>query len=233
MKNATSVWAIAVVLSLSTSPVLGWIDFHDGQIHDIDYQTIDHIRVDYLTPGMQTTVNLLDGGRIISDLFAYENSYINILGGAIDWDLYAWDNSHVNFSGGSIGLYLFAEDSSHIDISGGSIGHSLSSSGNSQVDISGGSIGDSVLALFDQSKIQIFGCDFSIDGIAVGYGELTSIFGGSYNDEPMRHLTGTLASGELINSVFYIGHDAKITLVPEPATLLLLGLATVMVRKRR
>jgi hypothetical protein len=140
--------------------------------------------------------------------------------------------SQVDISGGSVS-YVLPRDFSQVDISGGTITW-IYGVWSSQVNISGGTIG--VYGGFRpdaQSIIKIFGSDFTVDGQTVGYGELTSIFGGSYNDEPMRHLTGTLASGELINSVFYIGHDAKITLVPEPATLLLLGLATVMVRKRR
>jgi hypothetical protein len=181
---------------------------------------------------MQTTVNLLDGGRIISDLFAYENSYINILGGSIDWDLYAWDNSHVNFSGGSIGLYLFAEDSSHVDFSGGWIGHYLYALNSSHVDFSGGSIGDELIAE-DSSILEIHGSDFTVDGQTVGYGELTSIFGGWCGAEPYRRLTGTLLNGELIDSGFRIGHDARIALVPEPATLFLLGLGAVILRRPR
>ena len=65
--------------------------------------------------------------------------------------------------------------------------------------------------------ISIHGSDFAVDGVPFGYGELTSILGGSPWDEPNRNLTGTLASGEPINNGFYIGYDAKIVLVPAPA----------------
>jgi len=37
-------------------------------------------------------------------------------------------------------------------------------------------------------------------------------------------MTGTLASGDIINNQFRIGNTAKIVLIPEPATFLLLGL---------
>jgi hypothetical protein len=69
-------------------------------------------------------------------------------------------------------------------------------------------------------------------GTPLGYCEITSILGGNYENEPLRRLTGTLANGDIINNQFRIGETAKIVLVPEPATLLLLGLGAVMVRKR-
>ena len=67
----------------------------------------------------------------------------------------------------------------------------------------------------------------------MGYGELASIFGGKYQDEPLRHLTGMLNSGDLLDNDFYIGYDAKIVLAPEPATLLLVGLGGLMFRRRK
>ena len=81
--------------------------------------------------------------------------------------------------------------------------------------------------------LTVHGSNFAVDRQPSGYGELTSILGGYSYDEPVRHLTGTLANGEPIDNDFYIGYDAKIILIPEPATLLLLGFGAVMVRKRR
>jgi len=88
------------------------------------------------------------------------------------------------------------------------------------------------LELLDESMIQIFGSDFAVDGLAVGYGEITNILGGDPWDEPYRRLTGTLLSGELIDTGFYIGHDARIILIPEPATITLLGIGGLVLRKR-
>ena len=80
--------------------------------------------------------------------------------------------------------------------------------------------------------MTIYGLDFAVDGQSVGYGELTSIFGGRNSNEPYRHLTGTLFSSESIANDFRIGDNAKIVLVPEPATLFLLGLGAVMLRRK-
>jgi len=72
--------AAVVVLFLSVSPVMAVIEFKDGLIHDIDYLINDEVWVDYESPGMGTTVNMLDGS-ITSALNGYEDSIINILGG--------------------------------------------------------------------------------------------------------------------------------------------------------
>ncbi len=81
--------------------------------------------------------------------------------------------------------------------------------------------------------IQIFGFDFAVDGQPFGYGELSSILGGWPSDEPLRHLTGTLLSGELFDNDFRIGYDAKIVLIPEPASAVILGLGSLFFALRR
>jgi hypothetical protein len=62
----------------------------------------------------------------------------------------------------------------------------------------------------------------------MSYGTLTSKLGGGLSNEPHRYLTGTLANGDQLGVNFYIGNSASITLVPEPATLFLLGLGAAM-----
>ncbi len=205
---------LEVVLFLCVCPAFGAIHFRDGLTHDIYYEIDEDVWVDHETPEMYTTVNWLDGANT-SFIFGHENSKINILGGSV--------------------YLLGCIDSCQVNISGGSITFVLSSGGSSRVDISGGSIGSigGWLELWEQSMIQIFGYDFAVDGMPFGYGELTSIYGGDPWGEPLRHLTGTLQSGELIDNDFYIGHDARIVLIPEPATLLLLGLGSLALLKKR
>ena len=280
MRRSVEMLVAAVVLFVSVSPVMAVIEFNDGGVWDIDYEIHDDVWIDYLKPGMQTTVNLLAGGSIITFppyeyymLQAFEDSLINISGGSMDTVLRAYDSSQVNISGGSLkgGCQAYgnrAFGNNRINISGGSIGGLLEAFGNSQMSISGGSINWleaysdsrvsisggslSVLGALSRSKVTvsggsiinelfadyegiltIHGSDFAVDGTPVGYTELTSILGGSCYNEPYRHLTGTLFSGESIANDFGIGKNGKIVLIPEPATLLLLGLGAVMVRRKR
>lgn len=214
MTNArTTIWVMAVVLSLASPPLMAWTQFKDGQIHNIDYEINDDVWVDWEAPGMETTINLIYGGNVPFpyELQGYNDSRINISGGTIAYFLRAFDNSHVYISSGSI-YYLYARDNSEVDFSGGSI-NGLYVWDNSHVDFSGGTV---VWGLYvpHSGVLSIEGSDFAVDGEDVGYGELTSIRGDNYLNEPIRHLTGTLTNGDPLDNDFYIGHDGKIVLVP-------------------
>jgi len=89
------------------------------------------------------------------------------------------------------------------------------------------------LVVYDNSMLTINGLNFAVDGEPFGYGELTSILGSDPWSEPFRRLTGTLLSGELFNNPFRIGNDAGIVLIPEPATMALLGIGLLFLRKRQ
>lgn len=246
-KNLT-IWVIVVALCLTSPQVMGWTEFKDGATHNINYEIADEVWVDYKAPRMQTTLNWLDGASTPRgyDLQAFEDSRINIFGGSIGGMLWALGSSRVAMSGGTIGHNFVAGDSSQVIISGGWLNQSLSADDSSQVTISGGLIDGGLrtsdsgqltlsggwigneLTAAEHSILTIHGVDFAVDGKYFGYGELSSILGGFLSDEPRRRLTGTLASGNILNKDFRIGGDARIVLVPEPATLLLLTLGGLM-----
>lgn len=251
-----------------SSQATALIEWNDGNTYNVDWQIPEGVRVDYEAPGMETTVNLLNGGQINGGLLAYEDSHINVSGGSVS-GLTARGNSQIDFSAGSISQHLNAYGNSHIVFSGGWIGEQLNANGDSQIEMSGGAVnaaievtdggqveiyggavGDYIRAMDsgqiffsggsvagdliadDFGVLTIYGSAFAIDSQPFGYGELASILGGDSWDESTRHLSGTLANGNQLNANFYIGHEGSIVLVPEPATLFLLGLGGLILRRK-
>lgn len=192
----------------------------------------------------------MSGGAVGGYLSAFNNSQITMTGGATNY-LYTWDSSQVTLSRGSVSGFLNAGGNSQVTMSGGSVnglgvqnnswvtmyGGSIATylyvQGNAQVNWSGGTIKKDLMVYSGVATLTINGSNFAIDGSPVGFGDITSILGGSYSNEPYRRLTGTLANGDIINNQFRIGDSTKIILIPEPATLLLLGLGAGMLRKKR
>ncbi|GAJ14816.1 unnamed protein product, partial [marine sediment metagenome] len=148
--------------------------------------------------------------------------------------LHSYNSSQITISGGSVGDNsvngnLVSYDNSQITISGGSVGYDLHALDNSQITISGGSIGGKFYVGFDiddNSILTVLGKDFAINGNSVDYGEYNTMG----RDWFYGTLTGILASGDLINNDFEISRDSKLILapIPEPATILLLGLGVLI-----
>jgi len=311
-----TIWVAVAVLFMATGQGFGGLtEFKDGGTHNIDYTINNQVWVDYESPGMQTTVNLLNGGIISnSQLITYQDSRANITGGSVyvldaldrsqvtmydgsmyrlyprfsshvtiyggsvsldvtaqesthltiyggsvgGWGLAAVDHSHVTIYGGSVNGYLLAwgygeltmsggsvggvlgvGNNSHLTMSSGSVAGSLTSDGDSYVNWSGGTIGGDI-GLNENAILALDGSDFAVDGQPFVYGELTSILGGGPWGEPLRHLTGTLANGGLIDNDFRIGDYAKIVLgpyepIPAPSALILgsIGISLVTWLRRR
>ena len=178
-----------------------------------------------------STLNFNGGQYTGMSLWAGEYGTINFISGQNNDYLVAAGNATINFFGGQANA-LSASEYGTTNLIGGQVSSHIYADGYSTINIYGGLIGDD-LKLLQESTIKIFGYDFAVDGIPFGYGELTSISGGEYWDESYRSLTGTLLSGESINNDFRIGHDARIILIPEPATVLLLGLGGLFLKRRR
>ncbi len=245
-KTAIFLVLIAVLHFGICRAAITYIDFSDGGVHEINSSNStgpeDIVRVDYGYPGVGTTLNVVSGGKIGWEVWAFESSNVNVLGGEIGSNLFAQNNSQITVSGGEIGEFLWSSGNSQITISGGHIGIQVDAYMNSQVTFSGGTIGNDLRAdgysnviisggqpgyelwATQHGVVTIYGSDFSIDGLNVGYGPITVASG---------ILTGTLASGEAINNNFYIREDAAIMLVPEPATFLLLALGSLALLKKR
>ena len=92
-----------------------------------------------------------------------------------------------------------------------------------------GSLIASDISVYANSSITFYGSDFAINGVSV-----TGTFG-ALPDGSERYgtLPGTLANGDTLNNGISINDNAQLTLVAEPATLLLFGLVAVMLRRKR
>lgn len=226
--NKPSILAVTILLSIVTVIAEGYVVYNDGEVHEIDFTINDTVGVFDSSTGNPTTLNLVENG-FIDSLIVMDSSVVNIFDGVIGGHFESQYSSQVSVSGGAINGSFWAVDYSQVDITGGFI-ESLRASDDCQFLISGGTIANR-LDVEWSGNIIIQGSNFAVDGQPFGYGVLSSVYGGWLNDEPDRILTGTLSGGEQIDNLFGIGHTGQIVLVPEPATLLLLGLGVVMLRK--
>jgi hypothetical protein len=180
---------------------------------------IDSFTYVHNSPDDNTTADIYGG--YIGGLVASFSSTVNLYDGSIG-NLHANDSSMVNIHDGRV-HNLDAYQWSSVNIFGGLFENIVRTSDYSQIIILGGSFANRLRAT-ENSIMTIYGSDFNIDGIPISYGQITV---------PTGILTGILASGESINNDFYIYDDATIVLVPEPATVLLFGLGSLALLKKR
>ncbi len=206
----------AVVLLVSDSPVMALTQFKDGGVWNIDYEINDDVWVDYQSPGMGTTVNMLDGGSIpwvnpvppiYYQLKSFEDSIINILGGSVDI-LRAYDSSQVTVSGGSIKYFLYLHDSSQVTVSGGSFENTLIAYDNSQVTVSGGSVRG--LYAFGGNQVTVSGGSI---GNLTTTSQVTTVSGGSIKRDLKAYGSSqVILSGGLIGRELLIWSNAVLTI---------------------
>ena len=191
----------------------------------------------------------LGDGFATRDVSAYDSATVTLDGAEVQRDLQPKGFSHVTMSGGTVGRYLQSSDSPTITLSGGWVSQ-LWAGGSSDVTMSGGTVWSQLVAIDSStitisggvivgglgaagsSIITIEGTDFKVDDASVPFGNLSAETG---------RLTGTLASGELIDTYFSQGqgegayYAGTITLVPEPTAELLYAcaLATLALLRRR
>lgn len=243
---------LAVVLfsSLLIANAAADIYFDDGGNHTISYVINGSALVDYSAPGVGTTVTLVDGGSIgtpessLYTLRAFEDGIINVVGGFVSGSLVADGRSLVTMSGGYVVQSAVSMDQAQLIVSGGSfrpgVIANVAAYNNSNAYVSGGDM-DCFFAgrYFGEhySLITLDGYNFQINGQSVDFGAMARDYAVSGTDPYGNScltgtITGTLLDGNTLNNGFYIFDEANITFVPEPATILFLGLGALMLRRK-
>lgn len=194
------------------------------------------------------TIGIFNGGTVEDDIYVYDNatvtfnditlaedleirdsSLVTINGGNFNEDVTADQGSRVVINGGTIAEDLESFFFASIEINGGSIGEDIEAYEGSSILISGGNMGDRIRT-FDDGEITIRGTDFSLDGTPIVVTE-----GIEFNG--IGTLAGILRDGTPFSTVIETngGGGNFITIIPEPATglLLILGGTALALRRRK
>ncbi len=208
--------------------------FNSGGTHNINYTINDYLDVDHLGAyDSPTTVNLLDDGWVTGGIRALLASKVNIIGGTSS--VLCKNRSVVSISGGSVG-YANAFDNSTLNISGGEI-DSLTSKHDSHLYLEGGSVASGSTFTFEfGGNATFYGSDFKIKGQSIADGTYTPAT--LPNRSIYDHLTGTLKDSTLLGIYLYFepntttNSTVTFVTIPEPTTILLLGLGGLILRRK-
>lgn len=163
-----------------------------------------------------------ESGSIIGFVAVGGSTTVNVIDGA-DFALILAYDSVAYITGGKIRT-LSTNGTSNAYITGGelNIGGDFYFRDNSVVNVKGGLLGTS-MNLEQNASLIFYGTDFTY---SVG------------SDGPARQkylISGTLESGDILDDfkVYAWGEDASVQFVPEPATVGLLALGGMLIRRRR
>ena len=190
------------------SGTYGYVDIAGSGTHA---QVVDGAVIEYLGVTNYATAEV-DGG-IVGQLAAHGQSQIVMNGGTI---------TVLGPGGGSINAW----DSATIEVRGGTFSALMTQFDNHASGIAGG------------GTIYLYGDKFSDDGHPMQYGQSLRDYAAISGPNLTGTVTGRLLDGLLINTPFIItaganGPGGDIIVVPEPATLCLLALGGLVLRKKR
>jgi len=192
---------------------------YDIRIYDTppDHTTVDMVagRVDQMDTFDASTLNITGG--VVNSLHARDQSTANISGGEVNRAL-ARDSAIVNFSGGAWATSVGARNSGVVNLLGGTVRRTWAME-QGTLNVYGGTVLES-LSCSDVAKVNIFGRDLikTDFGGNYGYGQ---VYGFWEDDTPFVI--------DLNGPETY----RRITLIPEPSTLMLLVLGGAIVGRRR
>jgi hypothetical protein len=219
-------------------------------------------RIDFESFGLSTTVNILPtasvykfevfneghfnllGGTVRDELWGKDSSHISIDSGYVKHNVFAHDNSILNISGGSVKSDIVVNDNaqgifsncsvnristyqnSQFTIESGLVTKSCLAYGDSLINIHGG-IFNGIFQAIENGTFAFYGSDFLIDG--------KPLYPGRYfaSDFTQGQLTGILENGNALNAgLTFYGDTSSIVIIPEPATLSLLALGAIFMKRR-
>jgi hypothetical protein len=190
---------------------------------------------DYLTMHDSSTLNLHKGGKFESfgdgQSTLYDSSTLNVFegaaigaGSAANMDIY--DSSTLNIYGGMVELLFCAHDSSTINLDDGSLGLLAGVADNSILNVYGGSIDVflSNISVSPTATVNIYGSAFEY----TAHGRWMPPIMDENDGWWVSQLTGYGFDGDPITLWGLPDPDThdNINLIPEPGTLLLLGLGS-------
>jgi len=240
MKKQVILMAVLAFLTVNTLLLADIVSINDGMSHTINDYTylFDTVWLDYPMaipnfPG--THVDLVEGG-VVTNLTACNNATISVTGGTVMGYLVATGNSQVSMIAGDVGWGISAYRNASLTISGGMVTFDmrpdLRTNYNGTIYLEGN--GFEVTDLNGNTTILSNGDKLSDFVSLVEWrpqGDIWDYYTGT--------ITGTLADGSTLDSEFEISNTgfyegtADIVIIPEPGSLILLGLGAVLLRRRR
>ena len=236
--------AVLIASSTRAATVL----LNDGQPHEIRGETnvndeilvrnagcgsVSSPRAACASPGDPTQLELLDNASV-NYIESFDSSTITLRSGAVKWSAWAYGSGKIDIESGYVSYGFFAYDDASVTMSDGNVLGTSDLYDAASLTMTGGYIynvytrDDSTFSLSggnpngvtakENSRVEILGKDFMLDGMAVPYGPIVASDG---------LLTGTLASDEGLRISILRDPEASITLVPEVALSLLQGAAAI------